>query len=174
MKEKVSSSKGVSMITLVITIIVIIILATVSFNSSTETIGKANYSNYVNNVAEVQQAFSVAVVNRKGEEAKKGKIRETAQVVQAIASGRTDGKYELNSTAEGVGYTIITKEAEAELGIELPKMVVESAVSEDVEVKYAVTPDGTVFAWPPVKSDGVYYAAGDIVAEMKESSTKTC
>ena len=65
----------------------------------------------------------------------------------------------LNEDAKNLGYTVISEDAEKELGIKLPEMEVESKTAEDVKVQYAVTPDGTVFGWPPVEQDGIYYAS---------------
>ena len=62
---------GVSLIALVITIIVVIILAAIAFGTSTRTITNANFSDYVNNVAEVRTAFHTRAVTIKGEEAAK-------------------------------------------------------------------------------------------------------
>ena len=57
---------GVSLIALVITIIVVIILAAIAFNSSTTTIGKANYSKFVTNISEVQSAIRQKMITVKG------------------------------------------------------------------------------------------------------------
>ena len=82
-------NSGVSMISLVITIIVIIILAAVAFGSSTDTIENANFSNFTNNVAEVQALLTEKAVTLKGNEGKEGVSRTDAQVYNFIAKGAT-------------------------------------------------------------------------------------
>ena len=60
------NEEGVSLIALVITIIVVLILAAIAFNNSTSTIGKADYSKFVSNITEVQDAITQKAASVKG------------------------------------------------------------------------------------------------------------
>ena len=147
------NKKGVSLIALVITIIVIIILATIAFNGSTSTISKANYSKFVSNIREVQDAIQQKAVITRGYALARGKKLTDGQVYNYIAKGgTTDADY--LTIAETPEYTII--EETADIGIDLPEIKVNTPTETGAEVKYAVTSEGEVFIWPPYPYEGNY------------------
>ena len=144
---------GISLIALVITIIVIIILAAIAFNSSTSTIGKANYSKFVSNISEVEQAINEKMIEVKGAMLAKGSQITDGQAFNYVAKGgKTDEDFVVESRTPD--YTIIDKSAD--IGIKLPVMRVNTPSETNVEVKYAVTKNGKVFIWPPYPSENAY------------------
>ena len=147
------NERGISLIALVITIIVIIILAAIAFNSSTSTIGKANYSKFVSNISEVEQAINEKMIEVKGAILAKGSQITDGQAFNYVAKG---GKTDNDFVVEGrtPDYTIIEKSAD--IGIKLPVMKVNTPNETNVEVKYAVTKNGKVFIWPPFPSENAY------------------
>ena len=147
------NERGISLIALVITIIVIIILAAIAFNSSTSTIGKANYSKFVSNVSEVEQAINEKMIEVKGTMLAKGSQITDGQVFNYVAKGgKTDDDFVVESRTPD--YTIVEKSAD--IGIKLPVMKVNIPNETNVEVKYAVTKNGKVFIWPPFPSENAY------------------
>ena len=148
-----SNERGISLIALVITIIVIIILAAIAFNSSTGTIGKANYSKFVSNISEVEQAINEKMIEVKGAMLAKGSQITDGQAFNYVAKGgKTDDDFVVESRTPD--YTIIEKTAN--IGIKLPVMRVNTPSETNVEVKYAVTKNGKVFIWPPFPSENAY------------------
>ena len=141
---------GVSLIALVITIIVVIILAAIMFGTSTRTITNANYSDYVNNVSEVYNAFHRRAVTIKGQEAAKGNNVTDAQVYHYLADN--SGEFEVRANIPP--YTVIKDENQ--IGMKLPKMKVESGTGKMVTVKYAVTNAGDIITWPPFDYEEQY------------------
>ncbi len=147
------NERGISLIALVITIIVIIILAAIAFNSSTSTIGKANYSKFVSNIGEVEQAINEKMIEVKGAMLAKGSQITDGQAFNYVAKGgKTDEDFVVESRTPD--YTIIDKSAD--IGIKLPVMRVNTPSETNVEVKYAVTKNGKVFIWPPYPSENAY------------------
>ena len=145
--------RGISLIALVITIIVIVILAAIAFNSSTSTIGKANYSKFVSNVSEVEQTINEKMIEVKGAMLAKGSQITDGQAFNYVAKGgKTDDDFVVESRTPD--YTIIEKSAN--IGIKLPVMRVNTPTETNVEVKYAVTKNGKVFVWPPFPSENTY------------------
>ena len=148
-----NSERGISLIALVITIIVIIILAAIAFNSSTSTIGKANYSKFVSNISEVEQAINEKMIEVKGAMLAKGSQITDGQAFNYVAKGgKTDDDFVVESRTPD--YTIIEKSAD--IGIKLPVMRVNTPTETNVEVKYAVTKNGKVFIWPPYSYENEY------------------
>ena len=130
------NKKGISLIALVITIIVVIILAAIAFAASTGTIGRANYSKFVSNVSEVQDAIREKMISVKGTKMAAGAQITDGQVYNYIAKGgTTDSDFLTESKVPD--YTVI--EQNADIGIKLPKMKVNTPTKTGVEVKYAVT-----------------------------------
>ena len=147
------NERGISLIALVITIIVIIILAAIAFNSSTSTIGKANYSKFVSNISEVEQAINERMIEVKGAMLAKGSQITDGQAFNYVAKGgKTEDDFVVESKTPD--YTIIEKNAD--IGIKLPVMKVNTPNETNVEVKYAVTKNGKVFIWPPYTSENAY------------------
>ena len=167
-KFEKNEKSGVSLIALVITIIVVIILAAIAFGTSTRTITNANYSDYVNNVSEVYNAFHRRAVTIKGQEAARGNNVTDAQVYDYLAkNGQTQDDFLVR--ADLPDYTII--EDEEQIGMKLPKMVVESGTGKMVTIKYAVTNAGDIFTWPPFDYEEGYKINDNDNAETKLSTT---
>ena len=80
-----NNERGISLIMLVITIIIIIILAAITFNSSTSTIGKANYSRFVSNISEVEETINEKMIEVKGAMLAKGFQITDGQVFNYVA-----------------------------------------------------------------------------------------
>ncbi len=159
------NKKGVSLIALVITIIVVIIMASIAFNNSTSTIGKADYSKFVTNISEVQEAIAQKVVTVRGEMVADGSQITDAQAYNYVAKG---GKTDADVLPKGrvPDYTIVEKTAD--IGIKLPTMKVETKSKSKVEVTYAVTKEGKVFVWPPYEYENKYLI--NDTSEVAESS----
>ena len=153
MKRLSKRENGISLIALVITIIVIIILAAIAFNSSTGTISKANYSKFVSNLSEVQDAIQTKMVTVKGFEMAKGTQVTDGQVYNYVAKGGTS-ETDFLVEAEVPDYTII--EETADIGIKLPEIKVNTPTETGVKVTYAVTKYGEVFIWPPYSHENEY------------------
>ena len=153
MKRLSKRENGISLIALVITIIVIIILAAIAFNSSTGTISKANYSKFVSNISEVQDAIQTKMVTVKGFEMAKGTQITDGQVYNYVAKGGTS-ETDFLVESEVPDYTII--EETADIGIKLPEIKVNTPTETGVKVMYAVTKYGEVFIWPPYSHENEY------------------
>ena len=147
------NERGISLIALVITIIVIIILAAIAFNSSTSTISKANYSKFVSNIGEVQDAIQTKTVTVKGFAMAGGTQVTDGQVYNYVAKGGSS-ESDFLPEAQVPGYTII--EETADIGIDLPEIKVNTPTETGVKVKYAVTKEGKVFIWPPYSYENEY------------------
>ena len=147
-------NKGISLIALVITIIVVIILAAIAFNSSTTTIGKANYSKFVTNISEVQSAIRQKMITVKGTMMANGTEVTDGQIYNYIAKGGTS-ESDILVESKVPDYTVIEKEAD--IGIKLPVMKVNTPTQTGAEVKYAVTDNGVIFIWPPFPHEEKYY-----------------
>ena len=155
-------NSGVSMISLVITIIVIIILAAVAFGSSTDTIENANFSNFTNNVAEVQNLLDQQAVTLKGNEGKNGVSRTDAQVYNYLAKGAT------LTDASDMGCTQLKESAmPTVIDYALPQIKVSTLGSNGVKCSYFVTNEGKVFVWPPYIYENELYVNGDTKLEGK-------
>ena len=143
-----------SLIALVITIIVVIILAAIAFNSSTSTIGKANYSKFVTNISEVQSAIRQKMITVKGTMMANGTEVTDGQIYNYIAKGGTS-ESDILVESKVPDYTVIEKKAD--IGIKLPVMKVNTPTQTGAEVKYAVTDNGVIFIWPPFPHEEKYY-----------------
>ena len=147
------NERGISLIALVITIIVIIILAAIAFNSSTSTISKANYSKFVSNIGEVQDAIQTKTVTVKGFAMANGMQVTDGQAYNYVAKGGSS-ESDFLPEAQVPAYTII--EETADIGIDLPEIKVNTPTETGVKVKYAVTKEGKVFIWPPYSYENEY------------------
>ena len=176
------NEKGVSLIALVITIIIVIILAAIAFNSSTSTIGRANYSKFVTNISEVQSAIRQKMVTVKGMMNASGTQVTDGQVYNYVAKGGTS-ENDILVESKVPDYTVIKKTAD--IGIKLPSMKVNTPTKTGAEVKYGVTDDGIVFIWPPFPHEEKYYInenetvdasvisdSGDIEIKVAEKTIK--
>ena len=148
-----SNERGISLIALVITIIVIIILAAIAFNSSTSTISKANYSKFVSDIGEVQDAIQTKTVTVKGFAMASGTQVTDGQAYNYVAKGGSS-ESDFLPEAQVPAYTII--EETADIGIDLPEIKVNTPTETGVKVKYAVTKEGKVFIWPPYSYENEY------------------
>ncbi len=148
-----SNERGISLIALVITIIVIIILAAIAFNSSTSTISKANYSKFVSNIGEVQDAIQTKTVTVKGFAMAGGTQVTDGQAYNYVAKGGSS-ESDFLPEAQVPDYTIIDETAD--IGIDLPEIKVNTPAETGVKVKYAVTKEGKVFIWPPYSYENEY------------------
>lgn len=161
------NQSGVSLIALVITIIVVIILAAVAFGTSTDTITNANFSNFANNIAEVQQSFDAVATTVKGMEAKNGTTRTDAQVYNYVAKGATAPDVNADkaakawlsrSQADALPCTEISGDvAEDVYDRKLPVIKVNTDKATGGECTYFVTRTGKVFVWPPYEYEGEFY-----------------
>ena len=147
------NERGISLIALVITIIVIIILAAIAFNSSTSTISKANYSKFVSNIGEVQDAIQTKTVTVKGFAMASGTQVTDGQAYNYVAKGGSS-ESDFLPEAQVPDYTVI--EETADIGIDLPEIKVNTPTETGVKVKYAVTKEGKVFIWPPYSYENEY------------------
>ncbi len=161
------TNKGVSMISLVITIIVIIILAAVAFGSSTDTIENANFSNFTNDIAEVQNLLTEKAVTLRGTEGQNGTARTDAQVYNFIAKGATtlengEDYWLSRSEANGLACTQLSGDVMKEvIDYELPEIKVATNGQNSVKCSYFVTNTGKVFVWPPYIYQDELYVNGD-------------
>ncbi len=142
------------MLSLVITIIVILILAAIAFASSTKVIDEADYSNYVNNLSEVSTFFEKTSVNMHNSDFAKEITLRNEQIYNFVAKG---GKTEEDILFLRAlpAYTIIKDEAD--IGMELPLLKVESGTGYVIPIKYATTKHGQIFTWPPYDYKEKYY-----------------
>jgi flagellar basal body rod protein FlgG len=120
-----------------------------------ETIANANFSDFANDVAEVQELLKQKVTLVKGEEGKNNVSRTDAQVYNYVAKGATkvdlSGENWLDRTsAENMACTQISGDVMKEvIGYKLPEIKVATARSTGVKCSYFVTNEGKVFVWPP-------------------------
>ena len=159
-----NNNSGVSMLTLVITIVIIIILALIAFAASTRTVEEANYSTYVNNVSEVGTFFEDTSVKMHGSEMLKDNTKRDEQIYNYVAKGGSGEADFLHVTALPA-YTII--EENADIGINLPKVKVESGTGKMVPIKYASTKNGKIFTWPPYEHNGELWITPNDTVESK-------
>ncbi len=147
------NERGFSTVALVITIIVIIVLAVIVFISSTSAISKANYSKFVSNIGEVQDAIQTKTVTVKDFAMASGTQVTDGQAYNYVAKGGSSESAFLTE-AQVPDYTII--EETADIGIDLPEIKVNTPTETGVKVKYAVTKEGKVFIWPPYSYENEY------------------
>ena len=178
------NQKGVSLITLIITIIVVIILAVIVLRSgASDTPDQAAFSGFTQEMGELQDSVTAAMLEVKGKEQLAGNPRSEAQIYNFIARGGYEGfsgerekanntipndaKWLTQAHANNTYCTLINKEyAEDMLGRKLPVRKVETALGVEQEMSYFVTPEGTVFCWPPYVYNGkTYVNANDTVKD---------
>lgn len=145
---------GVALLSLVITIIVIIILAMISYSASSSTIKRATYTKYTSNMKQLQDALDVSAMKVRSQTIVKGKLLSNAQLYNYIAKG---GTTDLDFVEKGKepSYTVITDNSSIDM--DLPEFSVNTNDKTGVKIVYAVTGDGTVFAWPPYKYKDEYH-----------------
>ena len=83
------NQKGVSLIALIITIIVIIILAAIVMNSSTDTVGNAQYAKFAQEFGEYSDQVALKAADVKADVGIKGQIINNAQNYYMTAQGMT-------------------------------------------------------------------------------------
>lgn len=97
------NQKGVSLIALIITIIVIIILAAIVMNSSTDTVGNAQYAKFAQEFGEYSDQVALKAADVKADVGIKGQIINNAQNYFMTAAGMTA----VGTSGEGVfNYTL--------------------------------------------------------------------
>ena len=147
-------NNGVSLISLVITIIVLIILMSITFISSMSSIDKASFAKFVTGIEEVQESVRKSALTLDADLMATGKLITDGQKYNYIAKG---GKSE-NDIADQNNipiYSVIEEEAKLEKA--LPDLKTSTPSKKDVKVKFGVTLDGDVFAWPPIQRGNDYY-----------------
>ena len=145
---------GVALLSLVITIIVIIILAMISYSASSSTIKRATYTKYTSNMKQLEEALDDSMMKVRSQTIVKGKLLSNAQLYNYIAKG---GTTDLDFVEKGKepSYTVITDNSSIDM--DLPEFNVNTNDRTGVKIVYAVTGDGTVFAWPPYKYKNEYH-----------------
>lgn len=120
------------------------------------------------NLSEVQDAVTKKGVTEKGVAAANGNQVTDAQAYNYVAKGGTsDSDFLPNSQVPQ--YTKIADNAD--IGIELPVIKVNTKNETGVEVSYGVTKDGVVFVWPPYLYEREYYITStDTVTNEKADS----
>ena len=156
------------MLSLVIIIIVVLILAAIAFANSASTIEEANYSSYSNNVGEVAFWFKETSVSLHGSEMLLKNPKRDDQIYNYVAKGGTKEEEFLNYD-ELPPYTII--KYNAQIGMELPEMKVESGTGRVVKITYASTREGKIFTWPPYEHDGKLWITATDTVEDKMQTT---
>lgn len=123
------NQKGVSLIALIITIIVIIILAAIVMNSSTDTVGNAQYARFAQEFGEYSDQVALKAADIKADTGIKGQIINNAQNFYMTASGLT------TLTSSGDGATGMT----LPVGYVMPASIQEIlGVSGDSVVAYVI------------------------------------
>ena len=170
------NQKGVSLITLIITIIVVIILAIIILRSGvSNTPDQASFSGFTKEMGELQDNVRLAMLSAKGDEAIRGNNRSEAQLYNFVARGgyaaisgdaEGDEKWLVQADAKAIPCTLIRKDyAKESLGMDLPVITVETTKGTNQELSFFVTPEGTVFCWPPYVYDGKSYVTADYTTE---------
>ena len=122
------NQKGVSLIALIITIIVIIILAAIVMNSSTDTVGNAQYARFAQEFGEYSDQVALKAADIKADTGIKGQIINNAQNFYMTASG-------LTTLTSGDGATGMT----LPVGYVMPESIQEIlGVSGDSVVAYVI------------------------------------
>lgn len=122
------NQKGVSLIALIITIIVIIILAAIVMNSSTDTVGNAQYARFAQEFGEYSDQVALKAADIKADTGIRGQIINNAQNFYMTANG-------LTTLTSGDGATGMT----LPVGYVMPESIQEIlGVSGDSVVAYVI------------------------------------
>ena len=144
------SSKGISLISLIITIIVIIILAAIVIFSGMGTPEKAQLSAVISDIDNVQTAVDQAYYGFYTEKSVAGGVWSKSQFYEAVATGETNG-----DNLKGVGIVPISDSSMIKMT--LPKYEGRSwgVAVEDIDDQTQV---GSVVLLPGYETDGKIYA----------------
>lgn len=169
------NQNGVSLISLIITIIVVIILAGVAFISSGDTIQRSRFSDFQNDIAEVEQMVEARIKTEFGDRIAEGGNLLEEQARNYVAKGASGEKQMLPiGIATQVKATHINeKYAGKTFGSELPVINVNTAKSSKVPVSYFLTKGGKVFIWPPYyyELDGLFYINRNDTVRIKSGDS---
>ena len=144
------SSKGISLISLIITIIVIIILAAIVIFSGMGTPEKAQLSAVISDIDNVQTAVDQAYYGLYTEKSVEGEVWTKSQYYEAVATGETD-----RNNLSGIGIVEISNDGMVEM--HLPKYEGRKwgVAVEDID---ATTQVGSVVLMPGFTSEQKIYS----------------
>ena len=144
------SSKGISLISLIITIIVIIILAAIVIFSGMGTPEKAQLSAVISDIDNVQTAVDQAYYGLYTEKSVAGEVWTKSQFYEAVATGETDRK---NLT--GTGIVPISKDAMVKMSLPNYEGRKWGVAVEDIDENTQV---GSVVLYPGFETNGKIYS----------------
>lgn len=127
----------------------------------------AKFSNFANNVAEVQWFLDMETTVLKGNEAKNGTARTNAQAYNYVAKGATisdvtGDSWLTRADAQDLDCTQLKESVmEDVIDYALPQMKVSTLKSSSVKCSYFVTNEGEVFVWPPYIYENQLWVNGD-------------
>ena len=164
-----NNERGVTLIALVITIIVIIILAGISFVASTGVVDRAYFAKYTAGFDDISESVRKTAAVADTDLVSQGKLITDAQKYNYVAKGGESAE-DLIDKNNAPTYSII--EENAKLGTKIPELTTNTVSGSSTKIKFAITSDGTVFSWPPVKKGDEYYVTTtDTVDEETASKT---
>ncbi len=133
----------------------------------------AKFSNFVNNVAEVQGLLTMEAITLKGNEGMKGIARTDAQIYNYVAKGATvsditGDSWLSRASAQYMDCTQLKESAmEDVIDYALPQIKVSTLNSSSVKCSYFVTNEGEVFVWPPYIYENQLWVNGDTKLESE-------
>lgn len=164
-----NNERGVTLIALVITIIVIIILAGISFVASTGIVDRAYFAKYTASFDDISESVRKTASVADTDLVSEGKLITDAQKYNYVAKGGESAE-DLIDKNNAPTYSII--EENAKLGTKIPELTTNTVSGSNTKIKFAITSEGTVFSWPPVKNGDEYYiTTTDTVDEETASKT---
>ena len=144
------SSKGISLISLIITIIVIIILAAIVIFSGMGTPEKAQLSAVISDIDNVQTAVDQAYYGLYTEKSVAGEVWTKSQFYEAVATGETD-----RENLTGTGIVPISKDAMVKMSLPNYEGRKWGVAVEDVDENTQV---GSVVLYPGFETNGKIYS----------------
>ncbi len=144
------SSKGISLISLIITIIVIIILAAIVIFSGMGTPEKAQLSAVISDIDNVQTAVDQAYYGLYTEKSVAGEVWTKSQFYEAVATGETD-----RENLTGTGIVPISKDAMVKMSLPNYEGRKWGVAVEDIDENTQV---GSVVLYPGFETNGKIYS----------------
>ena len=144
------SSKGISLISLIITIIVIIILAAIVIFSGMGTPEKAQLSAVISDIDNVQTAVDQAYYGFYTEKSVAGEVWTKSQFYEAVATGETD-----RENLTGTGIVPISKDAMVKMSLPNYEGRKWGVAVEDIDENTQV---GSVVLYPGFETNGKIYS----------------
>ena len=144
------SSKGISLISLIITIIVIIILAAIVIFSGMGTPEKAQLSAVVSDIDNVQTAVDQAYYGLYTEKSVEGEVWTKSQFYEAVATGETD-----RNNLSGAGIVEISDSGMVKMNLPKYEGRKWGVAVEDID---ETTQTGSVVLLPGYETDGKIYS----------------